>query len=285
MALEMMDREHRPLQCVTEGVSDAGADQQCAGEPGPDRDGDGIDLCARSLRLVEHLIEKRQDAHDVVARREFRHDAAVIAMHHNLRMQCLRKDAGVAVEQRQSGFVARSFNAEYQHGANSVRIRWLDPVARATNSRVAKQADRTAAVIARQFEPRLRRRDGDPKRLRCMVRTVGRRRRTTLPWLARRAKIKGCSDLSSGFYPRISPVSPNACLLLPMPTIRVKENEPFEVALRRFKRTIEKSGLLTELRAREFYEKPTAERKRKKSAAIKRHFKRLRSQMLPKKLY
>ena len=41
-----------------------------------------------------------------------------------------------------------------------------------------------------------------------------------------------------------------------MPTIRVKENEPFEVALRRFKRTIEKSGLLTELRAREFYEKP-----------------------------
>jgi len=65
----------------------------------------------------------------------------------------------------------------------------------------------------------------------------------------------------------------------------VKENEPFEVALRRFKRTIEKSGLLTELRAREFYEKPTAERKRKKSAAIKRHFKRLRSQMLPKKMY
>ena len=70
-----------------------------------------------------------------------------------------------------------------------------------------------------------------------------------------------------------------------MPTIRVKENEPFEVALRRFKRTIEKSGLLTELRAREFYEKPTAERKRKKAAAITRHYTRLRSMMLPKKLY
>jgi small subunit ribosomal protein S21 len=70
-----------------------------------------------------------------------------------------------------------------------------------------------------------------------------------------------------------------------MPTIRVKENEPFDVALRRFKRTIEKTGLLTELRAREFYEKPTAERKRKKAAAVKRHYKRLRSQMLPKKLY
>jgi len=65
----------------------------------------------------------------------------------------------------------------------------------------------------------------------------------------------------------------------------VKENEPFDVALRRFKRTIEKLGLLTDLRAREFYEKPTAERKRKKAAAVKRNYKRIRSMQLPKKLY
>ena len=69
-----------------------------------------------------------------------------------------------------------------------------------------------------------------------------------------------------------------------MPNIRVKENEPFEVAIRRFKRTVEKTGLLTELRAREFYEKPTAERKRKAAAAVKRH-KRLRSLTLPPKMY
>ena len=56
-----------------------------------------------------------------------------------------------------------------------------------------------------------------------------------------------------------------------MTTVRVKDNEPFEVALRRFKRTIEKLGLLTDLRARDFYEKSTAERKRKKAAAVKRH--------------
>jgi small subunit ribosomal protein S21 len=67
--------------------------------------------------------------------------------------------------------------------------------------------------------------------------------------------------------------------------LRLRENEPFEAALRRFKRSIEKTGLLTELRAREFYEKPTAERKRKKAAAVKRHFKRVRSMQLPKKLY
>ncbi|RCS58447.1 30S ribosomal protein S21 [Parvibium lacunae] len=70
-----------------------------------------------------------------------------------------------------------------------------------------------------------------------------------------------------------------------MPLVKLKENEPFEVAMRRFKRTIEKTGLLTELRAREFYEKPTAERKRKLAAAVKRHWKRVRSQMLPKKMY
>ena len=70
-----------------------------------------------------------------------------------------------------------------------------------------------------------------------------------------------------------------------MPTVRIKENEPFEVAMRRFKRTMEKTGLLTELRAREYYEKPTTERKRKLAADVKRHHKRLRSQLLPKKMY
>ena len=70
-----------------------------------------------------------------------------------------------------------------------------------------------------------------------------------------------------------------------MPNIRVKENEPFEAAIRRFKRTVEKTGLLTKLRAREFYEKPTAERKRKAAAAVKRQNKRLRSLTLPPKMY
>jgi len=67
--------------------------------------------------------------------------------------------------------------------------------------------------------------------------------------------------------------------------IKLRENEPFEAALRRFKRAIEKTGLLTELRAREAYEKPTTERKRKHAAACKRHYKRIRSMQLPPKLY
>ncbi len=65
-----------------------------------------------------------------------------------------------------------------------------------------------------------------------------------------------------------------------MPTVRVKENEPFEVALRRFKRSCEKAGVLTEVRRREFYEKPTEERKRKAAAARKRSLKRMRRQSM-----
>ena len=66
-----------------------------------------------------------------------------------------------------------------------------------------------------------------------------------------------------------------------MPTIRVKENEPFEVALRRFKRSCEKAGVLTEVRRREFYEKPTAERKRQRAAAVKRYMKKLTREVSP----
>ena len=59
-----------------------------------------------------------------------------------------------------------------------------------------------------------------------------------------------------------------------MPGVRIRESEHFDAALRRFKRACEKAGILTELRRREFYEKPTQERKRKKAAAVKRHMKR-----------
>jgi small subunit ribosomal protein S21 len=60
-----------------------------------------------------------------------------------------------------------------------------------------------------------------------------------------------------------------------MPSVRVKDNEPFDIALRRFKRTCEKAGVLADVRRREFYEKPTWERKRKKAAAVKRHQKKI----------
>ena len=55
-----------------------------------------------------------------------------------------------------------------------------------------------------------------------------------------------------------------------MPGIKVKDSEPFDVAIRRFRRICEKAGVLAEVRKREFYEKPTSVRKRKAAAAVKR---------------
>ena len=55
-----------------------------------------------------------------------------------------------------------------------------------------------------------------------------------------------------------------------MTVVKVKDGESFEGALRRFKKIVEKAGILTELRKREFFEKPSQKRKRKRIAAIKR---------------
>ncbi|MCD6040146.1 MAG: rpsU [Gammaproteobacteria bacterium] len=67
-----------------------------------------------------------------------------------------------------------------------------------------------------------------------------------------------------------------------MPSIRVKDNENFEITLRKFKRLIEKIGLQTDLRRHEFYEKPTWKRKRKKASAIKRHQKKMSRAVITK---
>jgi len=55
-----------------------------------------------------------------------------------------------------------------------------------------------------------------------------------------------------------------------MPGVRVRDNESFEGALRRFKKQCEKSGILSEIRKREYYEKPSVQRKRKMIAARKK---------------
>jgi small subunit ribosomal protein S21 len=67
--------------------------------------------------------------------------------------------------------------------------------------------------------------------------------------------------------------------------VTVRENENINQALRRFKKKVEESNLLDDLRKNEFYEKPTTERKRKKSAAKARWQKKLRENDLPKKMY
>ncbi len=55
-----------------------------------------------------------------------------------------------------------------------------------------------------------------------------------------------------------------------MPGVRIRENEPFDLALKKFKKQCEKAGILSEVRKREHYEKPSVKRKKKAEAARKR---------------
>ena len=67
-----------------------------------------------------------------------------------------------------------------------------------------------------------------------------------------------------------------------MPIIKLKENESLDSGLRRFKRSCDRAGVISEVRNREFYEKPTSVRNRKAAAAVKRQAKRSRAGMLPR---
>lgn len=60
-----------------------------------------------------------------------------------------------------------------------------------------------------------------------------------------------------------------------MPLVTVREDESFEGALRRFKRKCEKSGILTELKKRQHFEKPSVKRKRKVIQARKKMLRKL----------
>ncbi len=64
-----------------------------------------------------------------------------------------------------------------------------------------------------------------------------------------------------------------------MTAIIIRDGESFESALRRFKKQCERTGILSEIKRREHYEKPSVKRKKKIVAAKKRALKKLRRQM------
>jgi small subunit ribosomal protein S21 len=61
-----------------------------------------------------------------------------------------------------------------------------------------------------------------------------------------------------------------------MPGIRINEGESFENAVKRFKKQVEKGGILSDIRKKEFYEKPSVRKKKKAIAARKRALKKTR---------
>jgi small subunit ribosomal protein S21 len=69
-----------------------------------------------------------------------------------------------------------------------------------------------------------------------------------------------------------------------MPAVIIRDGESFESALKRFKKQCERTGILSEVRKREHYEKPSVKRKKKILAAKKRALKKMR-RMIEKGLY
>ncbi len=61
-----------------------------------------------------------------------------------------------------------------------------------------------------------------------------------------------------------------------MPVIKIRDSEPFEVAMKRFKKQCEKAGIISELKRREYYDKPSVRKKKKAAAARKRALKKQR---------
>ncbi len=61
-----------------------------------------------------------------------------------------------------------------------------------------------------------------------------------------------------------------------MPGVILRESDNFDLALRKFKKQCEKSGILSELKKRQHYEKPSVQRKKKEAAAKKRLMKKIR---------
>lgn len=61
-----------------------------------------------------------------------------------------------------------------------------------------------------------------------------------------------------------------------MSIVRIRDNESFEQAFRRFKKSVEKAGLLSEIKKREHFEKPSVRKKKKSIAARKRLLKKMK---------
>jgi len=64
--------------------------------------------------------------------------------------------------------------------------------------------------------------------------------------------------------------------VIKLANIRVNDDEPLEKAIKRFKRMVEKEGIIREWKSREFYEKPSVENNRKRKALIRKQAKKNR---------
>ncbi len=90
--------------------------QQRANQAGPGGIGDRVDLRGFTPGLIQHLADERQHAFDVITRGQLRNHATVHAVQVDLTEQRIGQQPLLTVVERDTGFVARSFQPQHQHG-------------------------------------------------------------------------------------------------------------------------------------------------------------------------
>ncbi len=116
MALHVMHADRGLAQRVAERAGDARAHQQRAGQAGPLRVGDAVEVGKPGPRLGQHPLREGHDPPHMIAGGELGHDAAIDAVHRHLRVQRMREQPAGRVVDGHAGFVAGGFDAENEHG-------------------------------------------------------------------------------------------------------------------------------------------------------------------------
>ncbi|MBV6418065.1 MAG: hypothetical protein CMLOHMNK_02845 [Steroidobacteraceae bacterium] len=117
MPLEMVHVDGRHAPRVREAARERGAGQQRTDETGTRRAGDAVDVTAIRTGRRERLAHERHEAAHMIARGEFRHDAAIEAMQVDLRMQDMREQSATLVEDGDGAFITGGFDREHAHFA------------------------------------------------------------------------------------------------------------------------------------------------------------------------
>ena len=106
MAFQMVQSNDRNAKGETQARRYTRADQQGAGQSRTLGEGDPIDILEGPAGLREQLASQGQQAPDVIARSEFRHDSAILRVHGNLRKKGMTQQAAPGVVEGDAGFVA-----------------------------------------------------------------------------------------------------------------------------------------------------------------------------------
>ena len=108
----MVDGDERLVEGEGQSFGVADADEECSGESGALGDGDGVDGIVGSIRFGERLADDGDDGAEMLARGQFRYDAAVGFVSGELRGDYVRDELLAGAHHGGCGFIAGTFDAE-----------------------------------------------------------------------------------------------------------------------------------------------------------------------------